>query len=76
VDIMAFNANGTPALAAPVRVRVVGGGQMFTDDIVGQLGLGMIFSGSMTFSSDAPVLMFNQERANDNTGATVPVHPR
>jgi hypothetical protein len=30
----------------------------------------------MTFSSDAPVLMFNQERANDNTGATVPVHPR
>ena len=51
-------------------------GQFSTDDIAGFLGLPPTFSGSMTVSSDAGVVVFNQERTSDNTGAVVPVHPR
>ncbi len=76
VDLLPFNANGTPALAAPVRVQVAGGGQLLTEDIVGLLGLPPTFAGSLTVSSNAPVVVFNQELAADNTGAVIPVRSR
>jgi hypothetical protein len=75
LDLMPFNANGTPALFFPLRIRVVAGGQSFTDDIVMRLGLSPTFVGSMTITSDVPVLVFNQARTG-NTGAVVPVYPR
>ena len=76
VDLLPFNPNGTPALAAPVRVKVAGGGQLFTADIVGLLGLPPTFAGSLAVSSDAPVVVFNQELGADNNGAVIPVHSR
>ncbi len=76
VDLMPFNPAGTPALDAPVRIPVVGGAQFFTDDIVGFLGLPPIFLGSMTINANVPVLIFNQERTESNTGFVVPVHSR
>jgi hypothetical protein len=72
VQLVVFNSSGTPA--GRLTVRVVGGGEFFTEDIVGAVGLPPIFQGSMTITSDAPVLVYNQ-RSSGETGAVVPVFP-
>jgi len=76
VQLLAFDADGTPVLATPVRIRVAPGGQAFTEDIVTRLGLPSTFFGSMKIGSDAPVLVFNQQRTDGGTDAIVPVYPR
>ncbi len=75
VQLMPFNANGTPARPTPFAVSVVGRGQFFTEDIVTEMGLGPLFFGWMTITSDAPVIVYNQRR-NGEGGAAVPVLPR
>ncbi len=75
VQLTPIQANGTPALPMPFAVRVVGRGQFYTDDIVADMGLGPLFFGWMTVTSDAPVVVYSQ-RKNGDGGATVPVYPR
>jgi len=76
VKLMAFNPDGTPALFDPVTVQVVGGGQFFTDDLAGFLGLPSGFLGSLTLNSNVPVLGLNLERIGSAGGFAAPIHPR
>ncbi len=76
VSVMAFRADGTPALGAPLSLNVVDSGQYSTNDIVAALGLAAGFSGSLTITSDTPVLVLNLTSTGNNGGVVVPVHPR
>src|SRR5262249_16806580 len=72
-QLTAYYPSGS--VGATLNVSVVGGGEFFTEDIVGVMGLPPIFQGWMTLASDSSVLVFNQRRSGD-TGALVPVFAR
>jgi subtilisin family serine protease len=76
VRLMAFNLDGTPAISEQVTIQVVGGGQFFTDDLAGFLGLPPGFLGSLTINSNVPVLGLNLERTDSAGGFVAPIRPR
>jgi hypothetical protein len=76
VKLMAFNPDGTPALSDQITIQVVGGGQFFTDDLAGFLGLPPGFLGSLTLTSNVPVLGLNLERTDSAGGFVAPIRQR
>ena len=71
VELSAVNASGgTPT--APFTVTLAPNGQLFTEDLVGAMGLPPVFLGWLSVQSSAPVLVYNQRRSGD-VGDSVPV---
>jgi len=75
VELLPINADGSAALLDPLVVSVVGGGQFFTEDIAGSMGLPTPFFGWVVVKASAPVAIYNQARSS-MTGAVMPVRPR
>jgi Kelch motif protein len=71
VELSAVNASGG-APTPPFSVTLPPNAQLFTEDLVGTMGLPPLFLGWLTVQSDMPVLVYNQRRSGDS-GDSVPV---
>jgi hypothetical protein len=72
VEITALNASGSAA-GPPYVVTIPAKHQYFTENLLADMGLPVVFLGSVNVRSDSPVLVYNHRRTGD-LGATVPVH--
>jgi hypothetical protein len=73
VELVPYNASGSPATSQPFVVTLAPNGQFFSDDLVTDMGLAPVFFGWVTIQSNQPVTVYNHRRSGQG-GTTVPVH--
>jgi N-acetylneuraminic acid mutarotase len=73
VQLIAYNATGSPASDHPLLVTLAPHGQFFSDNLAATMGLPTVFLGWVAVQSDIPVGVYNHRRTG-TVGSVVPVH--
>jgi hypothetical protein len=73
VQLVAFNATGSPATSHPLVVTLAPHGQFFTANLAAAMGLPAVFLGWVAIQSDVPVGVYNHRRTG-TVGSVVPLH--